>query len=198
MPDFNVLDPVIFTGAGLRPAIGEEAAAEPIIRRLERDIGFDRRDTPWVMSEFVCEVNSPDVPDALERIRKGLSVHIGISDLHCPTAPDPEVPVRSDFPHPFLIGPTADPLKPDYLLSGTVNDRFLASWKKYGRIYFELHVWVRRGGDPAKDESTFLWCVLGADSPLRVIVQAERPTIVPVDTGAKYRCLYAQKKGWGV
>jgi hypothetical protein len=193
--DFKVHDPKIFTGVGLKPVPGHEAQAEPRIKLLERTVNFDRRDTPWMMAEFVCEVTAADKPEALDFIRKTLAVHIGMSDLHCPTAPDPEVPVRPDFPHPFLVGPSADPLKPEYLLSGTVNDRFLAAWRKYGRIYFELHVWVRRG---EVDESTFMWCVLGNDSPLRVIVTDDEPTIVTLDAKSGYRCLYAQKKGWTV
>lgn len=185
-------DPAIFTGAGLTALPGEEAQAEPVIRRLERDVGFNREDAPWVMTEFVFDT---DHPGALEFIRQGLAVHIGTSDMHCPTKPDPEVPVSADFPHSFIIGDTDDPTVPTYLLSGTVSDRFVTAWKKYQRLYFEIHLWVRRT-DPTKDESLFMWVVLRKNDPIRLIVNEPQPIIIPVDTGRSYRCLYAAKKGW--
>lgn len=185
-------DPAFFTGAGLRPLPGEEKQAESVIRRLEEMVEFNRADTPWVMAEFVFDT---DHPGALEYVRQAITLHIAASDIHCPTKPDPEVPTTAEFPHPFIVGPSADPAEPTYLLSGTVGDRFLAAWEKYGRVYFELHLWVRRT-DPARDESLFMWLVLGKDSPLKVIVQESRPVIIPVDETRKYRCLYAAKKGW--
>ena len=188
-------DPHIFTGAGIQPLPGYEAEAEPIIRRLEQDIGFNRADTPWVMSEFLFET---EAEGALDFIRQNISVHVGMSDMHCPTAPDPEVPPTADFPHPFIVGNDPDPTVPTYLLSGCVSDRFLAAWQKYRHVYLELHVWVLRP-DRTKDESLFLWTVLDGrrKDPLRLIVQTPKPVIIPVDTTRQYRCVYAQKKRWG-
>lgn len=177
--------PNYFTGAGIHPLPGHEKAAEPIIRKF-REMGLDPNASPWIMQEIVFEGDATD--EQRKAVRQSLQLHIGISNLHVPIPEDPDIKPTPAFPVTFALGP--NPSDEDCLLVGTTNQAFVDAWQKYKFCYFEVHCWnVSSDGQTARG---LFFATIVRDDPLRLLIELEKPIIIPVDTGRGYRCMYAE------
>jgi hypothetical protein len=177
--------PNYFTGAGIKPLPGHEKPAEPIIRNLA-EMGVDPDSSPWILQELVFEGDATD--EQRKMVRHSLQVHIGVSKLHVPIAEDRDIKPSKDFPITFCFGP--NPNEEDCLLLGTTTQAFVDAWQKYKFCYYEVHCWTVPKGGKAPS-GMFFSTIVKPSSSLRVLIELDKPVIIPIDTTRGYRCMYA-------
>lgn len=177
--------PNYFTGSGIHPLPGHEKPAEPIIKKF-REIGFDPDHTPWIMQELIFEGDTTHAQRAV--VQQSLQLHVGVSDLHVPIPEDQDIKPSEKFPITFALGP--NPSDDGCLLLGTTDQKFVDAWQKYKFCYYEVHCWnISSDGQTAR--GLFLSTIIRNDQP-RLVIELDKPVIVPVDTNRGYRCMYAE------
>lgn len=182
-----VMDPTYFVGAGVNPLQNQNATAVQNMIRHFTKWDLSPLDTPWVMIEFIVEVDSPQ---ELDEISLSIAAQMGLSKVFIPAPPYADIKTDSAFIHHFRVGMDIE----QSLIIGAATEKFYEGWLNHGQCYLEVHLWLVNKANKAQDVSKFLWTIIKSDETSAIVFTEQVPMLCPVDVDRGYVCRWAKKK----